>query len=391
MNVLWVSPWLPSPMRPRTHGLLSTLSGRGHNITLVGLDLGERESPSINGVDRIAVPLRPWSATARALGAASVGRSISGAWVAEPIWLAKVDALLARGAWDVVHCEHVRGLAALPWTSSVPLVWDAVDCVSDLYTRLAQGQTNPFARLWRLREARAIADLECRGMGHAAQTLCTTDSEALRLRHLAPDTQPIVVPNGVTIDPSPRPPNEGVGPAGAPVVVCSGRWRHPPNRDAVDWVLQEVWPRLRRQVPSAELWIVGADPPGRWDRSHGVDGVRLFPNVPDMRDVLRQAHVSLCPVRVHAGIQNKILEALSVGVPVVSLPISAEPVAGAVGCGAVEVAVDSDAFVAKTVAWLRDPVEARRCGEVGREWAVRTCRWSVGGDAVEAAWQRAAR
>jgi len=78
---------------------------------------------------------------------------------------------------------------------------------------------------------------------------------------------------------------------------------------------------LRARRPELQLQIVGSRPPRKVRQLDGKDNIRVIASVSDVRPYLGRAWVALCPIRIRAGIQNKILEAMALGVPMVATPI----------------------------------------------------------------------
>jgi glycosyltransferase involved in cell wall biosynthesis len=103
-------------------------------------------------------------------------------------------------------------------------------------------------------------------------------------------------------------------------IIFSGNMWHEPNVDAVLFFLRDIFPLVLRQAPSARLWIVGANPDARIGQAaeHFPQRVLITGQVPDIAEYVSRARVSICPVRVRVGVQTKILEAMSVGTPIVS-------------------------------------------------------------------------
>lgn len=106
------------------------------------------------------------------------------------------------------------------------------------------------------------------------------------------------------------------------MIVITGNMDHPPNVDGVEYFCEYIFPIIRQRVPSANLWIIGANPvPAitRWakDKQINVTGF-----VPDIRPYLCKAMVSVCPIRLKLGSQTKVLEALACGTPVVTTSAS---------------------------------------------------------------------
>ena len=97
---------------------------------------------------------------------------------------------------------------------------------------------------------------------------------------------------------------------------------NPANRDAVDWMLADIWPRIRAQLPSAELALVGNNLPG--GLGVGQKGVLRVGFVADLDPVFARSRVALSPVRFGTGIKTKNLSALSHGVPLVTTTVGAD-------------------------------------------------------------------
>jgi polysaccharide biosynthesis protein PslH len=102
------------------------------------------------------------------------------------------------------------------------------------------------------------------------------------------------------------------------MIVITGSMYHPPNIEAVSFFCREVFPHVRQRAPSAQLWIVGANPTAEVRQWATVDGITVTGSVPDVRHYLHRALVSVCPVQLKVGTQTKVLEAMACGTPVVT-------------------------------------------------------------------------
>jgi glycosyltransferase involved in cell wall biosynthesis len=92
---------------------------------------------------------------------------------------------------------------------------------------------------------------------------------------------------------------------------------YPPNVDAVVWFATEILPVIRRTVPAARFYIVGNGPSAEVQRLASIEGVFVTGRVPDVRPYVAHATAGVAPMRIARGIQNKVLEAMSLGRPVV--------------------------------------------------------------------------
>jgi glycosyltransferase involved in cell wall biosynthesis len=115
------------------------------------------------------------------------------------------------------------------------------------------------------------------------------------------------------------------------MIVITGNMYHLPNVDAVELFCRDVFPLVCEQVPSATLWLVGANPAKRISTLSRDPRIKVTGFVPDVRTYLRQAVVSACPVRLRIGTQTKILEALACGTPVVTSSEGNHGIAGVSG------------------------------------------------------------
>lgn len=107
--------------------------------------------------------------------------------------------------------------------------------------------------------------------------------------------------------------------------VCIGNFRHAPNWDAVLWLKQQIWPRIRKQLPRAELHVYGAYTPPKATALHNPgQGFLVKGWATDALQVVGQARVALAPVRFGAGIKGKLLDAMLCGTPSVTTPTGAE-------------------------------------------------------------------
>jgi glycosyltransferase involved in cell wall biosynthesis len=106
-------------------------------------------------------------------------------------------------------------------------------------------------------------------------------------------------------------------------IVFTGVMDYFPNVDAVMFFSTRVFPRIRQRFPDARFFIVGSNPVRAVRDLASIPGIVVTGTVPDVRPFLAQAHVSVAPLRISQGIQNKILQALAAGLPVVASPNAA--------------------------------------------------------------------
>ena len=107
--------------------------------------------------------------------------------------------------------------------------------------------------------------------------------------------------------------------------VSIGNFRHDPNWDAVLWLKESIWPKIRQQIPNAELNIYGAYPPPKATALHNPkQGFLVKGWAEDAFKVIQDARVLLAPLRFGAGIKGKLAEAMLNGTPSITTPIGSE-------------------------------------------------------------------
>jgi glycosyltransferase involved in cell wall biosynthesis len=106
-------------------------------------------------------------------------------------------------------------------------------------------------------------------------------------------------------------------------VAFIGNFAHAPNRDALDWLLTDIWPKVRARVPDAELRIAGPHIPDH-AKSDIQKGINVVGFVDDIDDFYANAAAALVPYRFGGGVKIKALEAMAIGCAVVATTVGAE-------------------------------------------------------------------
>lgn len=231
---------------------------------------------------------------------------------------------------DVVlaYCSGMARFALEPPLDRIPMVLDFVDVDSRKWRDLAAASAPPLSWVYR-REASTLGAFEARAARHAAAAIVVNDREAAVARELAPDANVHVVLNGVETAHL-RPPAPPA--AGSRVVFC-GVMNYAPNDQAMQWFVRQVWPLIRAERADATLAIVGSDPTAALRALCSGDGsIEITGRVPDVREWLWGSAVAVAPLQVARGVQNKALEAIAAGLPIVitdAVAAGLPPLAGA--------------------------------------------------------------
>jgi sugar transferase (PEP-CTERM/EpsH1 system associated) len=311
--------------------------------------------------------------------------SLAGLWEGQALTLRYYrDAALQRWVHDTVRRERIdavvvfsSSMAQYAQGLSLPILVDFVDLDSAKWTAYAAHHRWPMSWLYR-REGEQLLAYERAVAARSARSFFVTEKEAALFRSLAPESVRTceAMSNGVDADyfaPDPA----RVSPfAGDEVpVVFTGAMDYLPNVDAATWFAAEVLPRLRRDWPALRFHIVGRNPSSAVS-ALASEAVNVTGTVPDVRPYLQHAAVVVAPLRLARGIQNKILEAMAMGRPVVASRNCAEPIAARRGIELRD-AVDADGFVREIDALLRSPARAAALGMAGRARVQQDYSWDA--------------
>jgi glycosyltransferase involved in cell wall biosynthesis len=363
VRVLWVTPQQPGPAggggSNHEFELLRALSAR-HAVEVI-TSFHDAELPGLDvEVTTVDFPQRK-SPTTRVQTATALMRA------REPLigWLMRerIPALAAeikrRGKVDLTHVMM----------GEIAPVLDAVDGPSSLllfdsYARHAQALLDiediPRRQLrWRI-ERRQARSFERRWYRKPTVLACVSPDDAAPLEALL-DRTVDVIPNPIGLDFFDPPSVE----RSSSVVLFVGSMGYPPNGDALRWFMGAVWPRVTERRPDARFLAVGrgADAPDAVASLRSIIGDRLVLDVPDVKPYYWEAAVTVAPVRLGAGLRNKVIHAMACGSPVVSTTTAAE------GTGARDgehllLADTAETFADAIVDTLADP--ARAAGRAGR-------------------------
>jgi sugar transferase (PEP-CTERM/EpsH1 system associated) len=193
------------------------------------------------------------------------------------------------------------------------------DVDSEKFRSYSEAASPPMRQIYR-REWRLVEKLERRVALECDHSVLVTEAEAALFRTKVPEAAGKIVgiSNGVDhrfFDPS----LEYKAPfdPALPAFVFTGTMDYIPNIDAVVWFATEVLPIVHRTLPDARFFIVGSNPADEVKRLAKLDGVTVTGRVPDVRPYVFHATASVGPMRIARGIQNKVLEAMAMGKPVI--------------------------------------------------------------------------
>jgi sugar transferase (PEP-CTERM/EpsH1 system associated) len=323
-------------------------------------------------------PLNPLVARIASLRGLAQGVPLSLPHYRDAGLMAWSRAVLARQPERVfVFSSPMAQYADGPVGSGTRRVIDFVDVDSEKWREYAERKSWP-ARLIYAREAKTLLAYERRIAAAFDASLFVSTAEADLFRRLAPEAAAKVthVDNGVDTDYfSPERTYDNPFAAGGPALVFTGQMDYWPNVDAVAFFAREALPLIRAQQPDARFVIVGSRPAPEVRALEALPGVVVTGRVPDVRPYLAHANAAVVPLRIARGVQNKLLEAMAMGRPVVASRRALAGVGEAAGRH-VLAADSAEETAAAALSLLRGP-QARRLGPSARAFVVQRFTWAT--------------
>lgn len=336
--ILVLAPYVPHPPSHggsiRSRVLLAALA-RDHEVHLAAPapDAEERgnaaELEAQLGVRFHELPAAPRGAHAQASPGRKLSRWLRGrSELFARRWHAKAETavgeLLARLQPAFVVADSSFVLPLLPGDSP-PLLLYLHNLESDIFARADGRRRGLGERLSRRFEASGMAAEERRALRRALLTVTVSERDAELARRLAGDVRVVTVPNSVDLERLPVQPRENDGP---PRLLFVGGLDYPPNREAVDELVERHLPALRAAHPDLVVRLVGRDDAGYGRRFPERDGVEVLGRVDDLLPHYRASDAAYLPIRTGGGTRIKILEAWALGLPVVATAVACEGLAG---------------------------------------------------------------
>ncbi len=392
LRILWALPYLPWPTtsggKLRQYHLLRCMAARGHRITLlvqskVPLDDAARQrlEPLL---ERLIVlprrPLRSWRTMCAALASPlPLLASVNGH---APALTACFERLLDE-RWDVVQIEH--SYAFQPYAAPLarrrqPFLLTEHNVESTLSEVTYRRLPAPLRLLAGIDHGR-YRRWERKVLRRAAQVVALTAADAGAFERLTGRSAALVV-NGTNVAAF-----AAVRPdAQAQRVLYVGNFEYAPNIDAVEWLLDEIMPRLWRVLPEARLSLCGYAMPARWRERWPDPRIEWLGYVEHLDAVQAGSSVFVAPLRDGGGSKLKVIEAMAAGLPLAS---TTQGVSGLAVRDREHFRLGDDAAALATALaeLLQAPAEAARLGEAGRRYVREHHDWEVAAAQLDAVYR----
>ena len=387
MRILFLTPRLPYPPVKgdtlRVFHIIKHLS-ESHEILLLSLIGREEERRNLAHLETYCskvetVLLGRYRSYLNVMGSLFSDTPFQVSYFSSPLMRERLRTTLREERVDLIHAVLLRSAHYVMRNHSLPKVVDLIDALS-LNMERRYRREKGFKRLAFREEWKRVRSFEkevCRSFDKA-----TVVSEMDRVAIGEGNVE--VVPNGVDTELF-KPSTEG---REGHLVIFTGNMGYFPNRDAVFYFREEILPMIVQQIPGLRFLIVGANPPRGIVHLGEDPRIVVTGFVDSVGDYLQKASVAVCPMRCGSGMQNKVLEAMACGTPVVATSLALEGIQATPGEHAL-VGDTPEAFADHVIALLRDAERSTALARKARELVEQRYSWRSSASRLECVYQEA--
>ena len=365
--------------RIRSYNILRFLAARA-DVSLAFLSQSAMDGETTEALgglcERVAaVPWRRWSRWVRAARSMAAGRTATEGLFSSPELKHIVRSWSEQTRFDLVFvfCSSMVQYLDTAGLVDVPVVVDLIDVDSQKWFDYARHSRAPVRWLFQV-EGNRLRRLEASLPDRVEALTLVSPQEVDLFRSFCPSDRVHAILNGVDLDFF-QPDTDSDGSTSEKCVFV-GALDYRANLDGVTWFCHEVWPEVRQRHPRAEFRLVGSNPAAAARKLAALPGVDLVGEVPDVRPYLSEAAIAIVPLRVARGLQNKVLEAMAMGKPVVATPQALEGI-GATPDVHVSQAATPQQWAQATSALLSDPQLRNRLGRAARTFVENQFQWTT--------------
>ncbi len=381
VKILFLSPILPWPLvsggQIRAFHLLKALSSK-HSVTLVAYIRGEKEKDHLPRLKEICQDIflikrkyKPWTVSALFKTFFSTKPLVMNIYDIGTPLVKDIE------SFDLVYCECFYLMDKIP-KNNIPVYLSEQNIEYKAYERYLENL--PFLKkilLWFPMKIDIIKmkhwETEMWRQAKKVAVMSFSDKQVVEEKTGRSDVT--IVPNGVDVSGF----KSVVRAHGDKIILFVGNFSWFQNVQAVEYLVKEIYPKIKQKIPSARFLIVGKNAP-LWLKNFCRDGIRLEENVEDIRDIYSKSSVLLAPLKSGGGTKYKILEAMASGIPVVTTPVGAE---GLTSANEMIVRNSSDELAEATIEILEHPEKFREMSEKAKTMVETNFDWEIIGKDLE--------
>ena len=388
LNIVVVAPRFPFPLdrgdRLTIYNLLQFFSKR-HKVSLVCFLEADQDPSWVTKVEPfceqvVTVPLNKTRVYANSVSGVLGSTPLQVRYYADPTMTAAVKKLVATQKPDLLYAHTIRMGQYIEPFPNLPRVLAMQISMTLNYRRLAERAKGLLRKGLYTLEYRKLRAFEGQYARMFDKVLLISPHDLQAIERDAPKDNVFFSPHGVdytffTADPIVEKVQNSL--------IFTGNMGYAPNVDAACFFYEQIFPLVRKQVPNVRWTIVGTNPAPEIEALADDAAVTVTGRVPDLRDYLNRAQVAIDPLRVGAGLQNKVLEGMSMGLPMVITSIANEGIQ-APHPDTILVADDPESFAQRVVELLESAEKRTQIGEAARDFIINNWSWEKHFEDLEA-------
>lgn len=283
----------------------------------------------------------------------------------------EISNIIAEEKCDLIYVHLIRMAEYLRHVNGPRKILAIEDSISSNYERTIKFMKGPRKLLFSI-EAKRCSKYEIEITRYFDRCLLVSPSElkAFREKHQLSNLD--LTPHGVDLDYF-RPARQGPCLREPNSIIFTGNINYLPNADAVLYFCYSIFPVVLEEVPDSKLCVVGANPPRRI-KELACKNIVVTGYVDDIRPYFEKAELVVCPLRIAAGIQNKILEGMAMGLPVVATSRAIEGITGEVR-DCISLGDTPGEFAKNVVLLLKNRELREKYGSSGRKFVAEYYDW----------------
>lgn len=380
MKILMLVPYLPtitmSGGQTRWYNIIRYLAKK-HEITLFSLikdDAEKKLIPELNKFcKKVAVyyrPKKPW--TIRNILLSEFGPFpllVIRNWSFKERQAIKRE--LKEEKYDLIHAETFYVMPHLPKTN-VPTILVEQTMWHEVYKHHVTHKIARFLRPLFMLDVLKVKFWEKYYWKKADVLVAVSEEDKKEMQKLLPGVNVDIIPNGVDTKFYAQKKIKKKMPPRILYGVTNFEWLQ--NQEATEILIDFVWPKIKKEVAQAKIWIVGRQIPEWVKEKAKNEDIEVTENIADARDAYASASVMVAPIRGAGGTRLKVLEAMAFGLPVVSTPTGVAGLNVKHGVQALVVKTNRD-LANEAVRLLKDKTLARKIGLEGQKHVKRFYDW----------------
>lgn len=378
MKILMLTPYLPYPLltggQTRSYNLIKRLSALGHEITLFSLVKNSDERKYVGELEKFCREVRVFNRSEKPW---TLGNILKTGFSFYPFLVIRnwaegeksaIASKLKEEEFDLIHAETFYVMPHIPETKiPILLVEQTIEYL--VYRHYADSHRNLILKPLLYLDVLKMKYWEKRSWTEANKVAAMSLEDKRIMLSQLPDLDVDIVPNGVDSEFFGEP---VAARSKTPIVLYLGNFTWLQNREAVQVLVKKIWPKIKKDIPSAKLWIIGKEAQKFFPDLSTTD-IRVE-EVGDVREVYQQASVLVAPIYGGGGTRYKNFEAFASGLPVVTTSIG---IGGTEAKDGVEVVVRNapDEIAGAAVLLLQNPGQAKAIADSAKKLVKNKFDW----------------